>query len=457
MILRSYWFCYTIECSYFALKCHVFPVCTKGSYTHFQLSKWGNLYETTLRVLEDIRFVMSHDVVPIYVANEQRDVLKAWLRFLAFVQGMNPQKRESGIHMEEENENMHLPFVLCHSISNINSLLINGACAVSSDEKNSEITLKSQEKDTDDGGSLRHAKIGRLSQESSVSSAAARSGTSACSSSTYIDTGAFHLQIPPAITWLTYECLRSVEKCFVVDSSSGSLNVLSQGASSIYNSSFLDLKRTFSNFTRGKSIFGRFGSTSDDNSSQYSSTACSASHVCSEPVNSQIGGQEESLVNSCNAADDNAMETDCAAELQALRFLSMSDWPDLLRNSSSLEISVHFPLHRLLSLILQKALRRCYGESASCTPSSTIFSDFFGHIIAGCHPYGFSAFIMEHLLRIRVFCAEVHAGMWRKHADAPLILCECYRSIRWYYSLSFKKFSNVSFLYFGTIFFSFWC
>ncbi|KAK4392246.1 E3 ubiquitin-protein ligase PRT6 [Sesamum angolense] len=38
---------------------------------------------------------------------------------------------------------------------------------------------------------------------------------------------------------------------------------------------------------------------------------------------------------------------------------------------------------------------------------------------------------MEHPLRIRVFCAEVRAGMWRRNGDAPILFSEWYRSVRW--------------------------
>jgi hypothetical protein len=90
-------------------------------------------------------------------------------------------------------------------------------------------------------------------------------------------------------------------------------------------------------------------------------------------------------------------------------------------------------------MLLQKALRRYFGESevldvtgiCAANSSSTIYNDFFGHALRGSHPYGFSAFIMENPLRIRVFCAEVHAGMWRKNGDAAILSCECYRSMRW--------------------------
>ncbi|CAN4109660.1 unnamed protein product [Withania somnifera] len=44
---------------------------------------------------------------------------------------------------------------------------------------------------------------------------------------------------------------------------------------------------------------------------------------------------------------------------------------------------------------------------------------------------GFSAFIMEHALRIRVFCAQVQAGMWRRNGDVAILSCEWYRSVRW--------------------------
>ncbi|KAF2288678.1 hypothetical protein GH714_010354 [Hevea brasiliensis] len=57
--------------------------------------------------------------------------------------------------------------------------------------------------------------------------------------------------------------------------------------------------------------------------------------------------------------------------------------------------------------------------------------DIFGRVLSGCHPCGFSAFVMEHPLRNRVFCAQVHAGMWRRNGDAAILSSEWYRSVRW--------------------------
>ncbi|PHT52676.1 hypothetical protein CQW23_07138 [Capsicum baccatum] len=53
--------------------------------------KWADLYETTLHVVEDIRFVMSHSLAPRYVTHDRRNILRTWMKQLAFVQGMNPQ------------------------------------------------------------------------------------------------------------------------------------------------------------------------------------------------------------------------------------------------------------------------------------------------------------------------------------------------------------------------------
>ena len=105
---------------------------------------WVGLYETTIRVIEDIRFVMSHVVVPKYVTNDQQDISRTWMRLLSFVQGMGPQKRETGQHIEDENENVHLPFILGHSIANIHSLLVDGAFSdASKGEMDGEIVWSS--------------------------------------------------------------------------------------------------------------------------------------------------------------------------------------------------------------------------------------------------------------------------------------------------------------------------
>ncbi|KAL8466993.1 hypothetical protein ACS0TY_035900 [Phlomoides rotata] len=266
---------------------------------------------------------MSHSAVPEYICQRRRDLVRAWMRLLASVQGMNTQKRETCSRIEDDNDSVHLPFVLCHSMTNVLSLLVAGAFSVNVNDSIGEETLCSTYKqDQEDQGSLRHAKVGRLSQESSVCSISGKSALD------HEAKAADSFPVPSSALWLVYECLR---------------------------------------------------------------------------------------------------------------VLSLSDWPDITYDVSSQEISVHIPLHRLLSMVLRRALKECYGDSglshvlsASIAESSFVrYGDFLCQILDGAHPCGFSAFLMEHPLRIRVFCAQVHAGMWRRNGDVPLLFSEWYCAVRW--------------------------
>ncbi|CAA2964318.1 E3 ubiquitin- ligase PRT6-like isoform X1 [Olea europaea subsp. europaea] len=414
----------------------IFVSCA-GEDGRLQVAKWSNLYETTVRVVEHIRFVMSHSVVSKYLCHGGRDFVRTWMRLLGSVQGMNPHKRETGSHIEEENENIHLPFVLCHSISNILYLLVAGAFSMnSSEETNEDAFFSACKPEFEDQDRLRHAKVGRLSQDSSVGSVIGKNAFDHASKA------ADNIPIPSSALWLTFECLRAIENWLVTDNTVGPLSILSPKSSNGSGNNFLALKRTLSKFRRGRPIFKSF--TSSDSkltvSSEVFSKRCSSpSHGgfnvgvgldCGRPI-----GQEADP----GGCDDSTLDGGSSAEFEGLRFLNFSDWPDVMYDVSSQGISVHIPLHQLLSMILRRALKQCYGESASLDMmsaratdrSSAIYNDFLGHMLGGCHPYGFSAFVMEHPLRIRVFSAEVHAGMWRRNGDAPILSSEWYRSVRW--------------------------
>ncbi|KAK3038512.1 hypothetical protein RJ639_029312, partial [Escallonia herrerae] len=417
----------------------IFMSCA-GEDGRLQVSKWGNLYETTYRVVEDIRFVMSHSVVPKFVARDRRDVLRTWMKLLAFLQGMNPQKRETGIHIEEENEYNHLPFVLGRSIANVHSLLVAGAFSVSNTEgRDDEAFFNTFLQDFEYQDSVRRAKVGRLSQESSVSSVTGRSCTLECASRA-AESKSEDLPIPASVSWLTSECLRAIENSLGVDNTLGLLlRDSSPKASNAPGNNFFALKRTLSKIRKGRYIFKSYNAPSSICKHTSSSEVCwkqcsSAAHGVDLESGRGIG-----LDSSSTGFSGTVLEGEYASELEALRVLNLSDWPDITYDVSSQDISVHVPLHRLLSLVLHRVLRRCYGEFASPdivsatsgNPLSIIYHDFFGHILGGCHPFGFSAFVMEHPLRIRVFCAEVHAGMWRKNGESALISSEFYRSVRW--------------------------
>ncbi|KAJ8753971.1 hypothetical protein K2173_001869 [Erythroxylum novogranatense] len=407
----------------------IFVYCA-GDDGRLQVSKWGNIYETTIRVVEDIRFAMSHAVVPKYIINERRDILRTWMKLLSFLQGMSPLKRETGLHIDEENENTNCPFVLSHSVANIHSLLVDGAFSASA-EIGSDVFLNNHEQDVDEGDNARHAKVGRLTQESSVGKSVARSTGSISASGVEVNSD----MIPSSVKWLTYECLKAIENSLEVDNASRVLSSSSTSGNAVSN--FLDLKKTYALIRKG---FCGLTSTSEDQKKERSSFPHGGFHMDFEIENSKGIGQDHrtmvpSETNSASS-DDNLMEVVGSAEVDPLRLLSWSEWPNIIYDVSSQDVSVHITLHRLLSLLIQRAMKRCYSELPNMNtvgnliPSSTNY-DFFAHILGSFHLCGFSGFVMEHPLRNRVFCAQVHAGMWKKNGDAAILSSEWYRTVRW--------------------------
>ncbi|CAN0926604.1 E3 ubiquitin-protein ligase PRT6 [Linum grandiflorum] len=399
----------------------IFSHCA-GEDGSLQGSKLGNLYEIAARVVDDIRFVMSHSVVPKYITYDRRDILRTWMKLLSFLQGMSSLKRETGIHVEEDSaDNASLPFSLGHPVAEIHSLLVDGAFACK-DGDDEELFWKMDTHDVDEGDGLRHAKVGRLSEESSVSGATGRSSTFSFDTKlgdVKSDSG-FHSLIPSAVTWLAHECLRAIENWLEADNISGSIS--SQNTSNIADSKFGALKRTISKINRGNYVFGRISS---DDSIRYSAL----------PTNSVMTANFEDArgtsLNCIERPDDSPAEVSGSTEFNALRILSSPEWPNIVFDVSSQHVSVHIYLHRLLALLLKRSLTRSFGESDVDLMVSTVHKDFFGCVLRGYHPSGFSAYVMEHPLRNRVFCAQVLAGMWKKNGDAAILSCEWYRSVRW--------------------------
>lgn len=386
-------------------------------------------------MVEDMKFVMGHSSVPKYLCHDRRELMRTWMGLLASVQGMNAQKRETGSHIEDENENVHLPFMLCHSMSNILSLLVAGAFSLSSNEDVKEETSSIPYKiECEDQDSLRHSKVGRLSQESTISSVTGKKSLN-CETRSYADL------IPSSAVWLTYESLRSMENWLEIDNTMGPLFASHPRATNSHGNNLLAPKRTFSKFRRGRY--------------KPSMASKALNKHCPSPSHggSYVGvgldrGQFTVQESSC---DENLLEGESTSELEGLRVLSVSKWPDISYDVSSQFISVHIPLHRVLSMVLLRALKECHESGSSNQPrcsssadtSVGILADFLGQIFEGCHPNGFSAYVMEHPLRIRVFCAQVHAGMWRRNGDAPILFSEWYRSVRWYVNVAFWIISQI--------------
>ncbi|KAL6528688.1 hypothetical protein OROMI_029333 [Orobanche minor] len=409
---------------------NIFVYCA-GEDGMLQVAKWAKLYETTHRVVEDIGFVLSHSAVLKYLCHRRRDLIRTWMGLLSSVQGMNTLTRETWSEIEDESENFHLPFFLCHSISDILSLLVAGAFSVSSnDDTSKETVFSAYNLNFEDQDSQRHAKVGRLSQESSISRFPGKSALDLEAKA------ADSFPVPSLALWLIYECMRSMENWLGLDKTLGRLSALSLKTSDGSGNNSLAPKRTLSRFRRTR----LFKSPSSSDSRPPSILTEAHNKPLHGGLNTGIGSDDiRSTGQLAPGASDESLLGESTSELKDLRVMSLSDWPNIVYDVRSQGMSMHIPLHRFLSMILRRAVKECYGESGSsyvpsaCSDDHSFVrhDDFLSHILDGCHPYGFSAFVMEHPLQIRVFCAQVHAGMWRINGDVSILLSECYRSVRW--------------------------
>ncbi|RID43051.1 hypothetical protein BRARA_J02887 [Brassica rapa] len=401
-----------------------------------QATKWERVCKTSDRVIDDLKFVLSHAAVSKYATHEHRELSRSWLILLAFAQGMNPLKRETGIHIEEENEYMNLFFVLGHSIAVIHSLLVTGTYSAASDEEIENERITKVGLDTCDGDGERYAKVGRLSHEDSVCTAMESSSSSDSSMASAVHKiDPFCALLPSSATWLIRECLKVLETCLGDDEGVSKFlcKLCSPSGRNIPGSKISWPSRKLLKVEIGRSVSSGLAGSSRDPSTGLS-PLCGDIHT--DPSLDNVGGFNGEVQTdvtaysrrvSCNSSDQ-------AKKASEIHILGLCDWPDIHYDVSSQAISIHLPIHRLLSLLIQKALGMCYGESAlqhGANVSHEIpHADFFSYVLGDCHPHGFSALVMEHVVRLRVFCAQVTAGMWKKNGDSALVSCEWYRSVR---------------------------
>lgn len=95
------------------------------------------------RILEDIRYVMTHLEVSQYVAQKRPELGRAWLHFLAFIQGMYPHRRMINIHVEEETEDWGSAYSLEYQMAYIHPLFVAGAAVSSNQDARSKDDLMS--------------------------------------------------------------------------------------------------------------------------------------------------------------------------------------------------------------------------------------------------------------------------------------------------------------------------
>ncbi|KAM0859477.1 hypothetical protein ACQ4PT_047171 [Festuca glaucescens] len=415
-----------------------------GEDGRLQTSKWTNLYDSSIRLLEDTRYVLSHEEVSKYVAYERPDLLRSWIKLLSLVQGMDPQKRVTSIHAEDENENLSAPFMLGQYLGIIHNLLMKGVFSSPEQQESTDVTVCSTAiKGMESAENQRHAKVGRVSQ-----------GNSGCNLSTRESSSSSGLPSPAAC--LISQCLKAIDSWL----EPGPLRKkLSLDASSSDARNFLALLEDTLTFNKGGSSkqIGEVGvkvneGTPSDDVADYDvfgspvQESDDAMLIDQGGMTGNVAGKGK-IQESSNAPDiqlhsENAISvtlTDGSllyahqdSKIDEVGILNMTGWPRVVFDVSSQETSFHIPLHRLLSLLLRKAMKKCFGEDAKQEECSAVQSnEFFSQVLRGCEPYGFASVVMEHPLRVRVFCAQVRAGMWRKNGDAAILSAEWYRSVQW--------------------------
>lgn len=387
---------------------------------------------------------------------------RAWIRLLSLVQGMDAQKRQTAVHTEEENDIIHTPFMLGHYLGNVHTLLAKGALSLvetreSKDESMTASTVRGLEDDDDgDDDGVYLAKVGRFSEGSSAGQLRGRIVPSHEIDTEGISEMHKHLSIPSSGVRLIFECLKAIEVWLEPENRKYSNSIDATGCSG-YNVMNLSKKifgikkcsnsnRVYRRQMSRERVDGDRASFHDENHERFH--FFSPVQVMTTETRDALNQNNSSLdVNDMSGAfsrdaclsrklNENSMEIDSVRDAETVGLLSMAQWPDIVFDVSSQEISFHIPLHRLLSVLLRKALK-CYAgmmrmpKAASSIPSDVHHREFFRQALGGFHPYGFSAFVMEHPLRLRVFSAQVRAGMWRKNGDAAIMSSEWYRSVRW--------------------------
>jgi hypothetical protein len=353
-----------------------------------------------MRLVDDTKYALTHAEVSAYLAQSRPDISSKWIQILQTLQFMDPHKRVTTIHTEDENENLAAPFVLGQYIGNIHNLIVQGAFCNSSHEikEFTDVTLCASSSSMMEG-MHRDAKVGRLLSESDAS-------------------GCYPVRspVPSTALWLALECIKAIENWLKPEFFTHNTD-----SSSSFSLSSSPIK------------VGRFGRMQIGNKGK---NIVMRTEVNPSPM------ENKTLI--CKLSDGTLVYTEPGTEFdvnEGLSLFRLTTWPYVVFDVSSQEISFHIPLHRFLALILRRALKQIYGERKSSQDPNEIpnssHDKFFGQVLGGYASPGLAALLMEHPLRVRVFCAQVRAGMWRKNGDAVILSAEWYRSVQWYVHLIF--------------------
>ncbi|KAM3346716.1 hypothetical protein ACQJBY_020971 [Aegilops geniculata] len=382
-----------------------------GEDGRLQTSKWVNLYDASFRLLEDARYVLRHEEVSVYVASERLDLTSSWVKLLLLVQGMDPQKRVTSIHVEDENENLSAPFVLGHYLGIIQNLLMTGAFSSPGQEESTTI-CSTVTKGIKSAKNQRLANVGRVSQENSVCNLSNRESS-------------LGSELPAPAACLIRQCLKAIdswlEQIGEVGVKVNEGSQLDDVADYYYEVTGPPIQESDNMLLIGQGGMPQVGNITGKGKMQETSSAPDVQLHTENAIAATLTGGNLLYAHPDSGTDGQQ------------GILSKTGWHHVVSDVSSQETSFHIPLHRMLSLLLREAMKKCFTEDAKTEECSVVRSnEFFSQVLGGCEPHGFASVVMEHPLRVRVFCAQVRAGMWRKNGDAAILSAEWYRSVQWF-------------------------
>lgn len=398
---------------------------------HVLLQASKRTMDIMIRLVEDSRFVLSHDQILVHVTHDEPDLSRAWLKILTIAQGMNPHKKVTTSNtMEDEYDNISTTFLLGHLLGNVHNFLVQEAfSAFEVKERKGTSLCHSDSEGLADNEVYRHSKVGRTSQESSACSTSRRGGqdSSFDYSDVKLDTDS-HLSIPSPAISLILECLKSIDLWLC--HTQNILHSIDNATSSCFN----NFRKKVFKLKNGKATYSyKDCKTSVSRKGKHWLLASNEHLQRFDSLDTDMCPDDTS---SSRLSDDKIVVIDANPEFG---MLNMIDWPDIVYDVSRQDISFHIPLHCFLSLLLRKVMEKSCDVMDKLEENSSGFSicspacshEFFRQVLGGAQPCGFSAFLMEHPLQLRVFCAQVRAGMWRRSGDTAIWMTEFYRFGQW--------------------------
>ncbi|KAG0593011.1 hypothetical protein KC19_1G298000 [Ceratodon purpureus] len=439
------------------------------------------------RIIEDIRYVMTHLEVSQYVAQKRPELARAWLHLLAFIQGMYPHRRLTSIHVEEETEDWGSAYSLENQMAFIHPLFVAGAAASSNPDARTKDDLMS------DSQSYFQATLDNLNSGNSSSKIvnvadnllAPNSGAGATGTGSELDVDMcdaalsadptdrvsteLNLQqrgkkengmaliagaeVPFSLVWLIDECAQVLDHWLAIDASR---EAVKSGQLANDASSAQGYRR--SHRWRGRGGRGVRDSPTQTTGGQIREWLRRSRRVPLEPRGWPEATQEQSILGTSSGNDAADMDVEMQVPREGWdtrapewwmgpeapasptilgQLGEDSEWPAVEFDVSRQDVSFHIPVHRMLALLLHKALDfHSAKQEKSSVKNKVRSSDWEGSFLGEILPKkfrvpGFAAVVMEHPLRLQVLCAQVQAGMWRRNGHATSALCDLYHTVHW--------------------------